>query len=131
MNSKKQTLLLTGILSFALIVFISSCNKKDEGTGAPVISLQSPADNSMMTTGDTLTITGTITDDEALHEVSVLIIKSTGDTAFQEYPYVHALKTYNLSYRYKPTTAGDYTVKVTAEDHDEKNTTVSRALTVM
>ncbi len=112
-----------------LAITISSCGAKENQ--APVIDIEEPADNTaVVTMPDSLHIEFTATDDESLHEMSVLIIKSTGDTAFQQYPMVHDLKTYTFHSHFPPTSAGSYTLQVTAEDHDSESSSATRTFTV-
>ena len=125
---KKQIIFLSLTLIATVACTISSCAKKN---AAPVIDIEEPLNNDSTSVGDSLHIEGKITDDESLHEAGIVIIKSTGDTAFQDYPYVHDLKTYNFHYHFHLSTAGTYTLRVTAEDHKEKSTTDSRTITVM
>ena len=124
---KKKHIIFLSLTLIATIAFtISSCAKKN---AAPVIDIQEPLNNEMVTLPDSVHVEGTITDDESLHEASIVIIKSTGDTAFQDYPYVHDLKKYDFHYHFHPSTAGTYTLHVTAADHKELKT--EKTLTIM
>ncbi len=128
MKLKIQTpyLVLAVVTTIAFTVF--SCGKKENQ--APVITITKPADNDTITIPDSLHMEGTITDDKSLHEMSVLVIGATGDTSFQEKPYVHNLKTYKIRYDFFPSVAGTYTLQVTAQDHDSKSSTATRNITV-
>ena len=112
----------------ALAITISSCGAKENQ--APVIDIEEPADNATVTLPDSLHIEFTATDDESLHEMSVLIIQSTGDTVFRQYPMVHDLKTYTFHAHFPPASTGSYTLQVTAEDHDSESSSASRSFTV-
>ena len=129
MKSTLKTMLLASTVMATIAFTISSCGKKENQ--APVITINEPADNETVTIPDSMHLEGLVTDDNSLHELSVLIIKSTGDTALQEYPYVHDLKSYIFHYHFHPSSVGTYTLKVTAEDHDAKSTTATRSITVM
>ena len=124
---KKQIIFLSLTLIATVACTISSCAKKN---AAPVIDIEEPLNNDSTSVGDSLHIEGKITDDESLHEAGIVIIKSTGDTAFQDYPYMHDLKTYNFHYHFHPTSAGTYTVKVIATDHEELGSEKSVSITV-
>jgi hypothetical protein len=130
MKSKVQNAFFALILISAIAVSVSSCSSKKQNR-APVITVEEPDDNAMIALTDSIHIEGTVTDDEGLHEMSVLILKSTGDTAAREYPYVHDLKTYPFHYHFHPSATGTYTLQITAEDHDEKSSIVSRSFMVM
>ena len=123
-----KTILMSLTLITTIAFAISSCAKKN---AAPVVNIEEPTDNEMVALTDSAHIEGTLTDDEELHEASVLVIKSTGDTALQDYPYVHDLKTYSFHYHFHPVTTGTYTLKVTAIDHAENSTTATRTFTVI
>lgn len=129
MRSKIQTIVIAVILFPAMVFIVSSCSKKENQ--APVVSITEPSDNQMFSIPDSVIITGTVTDDESLHEMSLVIVKATGDTIAKVFPYVHELKTYNFNYEFRPSDAGTYSIQVTAEDHTEKSTTVSRTIMVM
>ncbi|MCW5908443.1 MAG: hypothetical protein KIS94_11330 [Chitinophagales bacterium] len=69
---------------------------------------------------DTVNVSITATDDESLHEMSVIIKSHAGDTVFTAYPYVHDLKTYMFNDYYHTNNAGMYHLHVSAVDHDNK-----------
>lgn len=129
MKSKIQNALLAIAVTAGVSFAVSSCSKKSENA-SPVITLVEPADGESIAVTDSLHIEGNFSDDEGLHEASILVVKSTGDTAFQQYPYVHDLKTYSFHYHFKPSSAGSYTLKVVAEDHDEMRSEKNVSFTV-
>ena len=123
---KTQTILMAAFVLFALTATVSSCKKNENK--APVITLMEPENNSSVTVGNEIHIEGTMTDDESLHEAAILVIKGT-DTVQATYPMVHELTTYDFHVHADATTAGSYTVKVFAEDHDGEQTVVIRSVT--
>jgi hypothetical protein len=123
---KAQTILMAVVVLLALTASVSSCKKNENK--APVISLVEPEDNSTVTVGNEIHVEGTMTDDESLHEAAILVIKGT-DTVLATYPTVHELTSYPFHVHADATTAGTYTVKVFAEDHDGAQTTVTRTVT--
>ncbi len=129
MKVKIQTVVAGFVVLTALVFAVSSCSKKTENQ-APVITLSEPGDGESISITDSLHIMGTLTDDESLHEASILVIGSGGDTAFQEYPVVHDLATYTFHYHFHPTHTGNYTLQVTAEDHDEAHSEKSVSVSV-
>lgn len=124
---KTPTILTATVVLFALTTSISSCSKKAENK-APVINMLEPENNSSVTVGNEIHVEGTMTDDESLHEAAILVIKGT-DTVLASYPTVHELTTYDFHVHADATTAGSYTVKVFAEDHDGEQTVVTRTVT--
>lgn len=129
MNSIIKTFFLSLALIATIAFTISSCAKKN---AAPVINIQEPLDNEMVTLPDSFHVEGVITDDENLHEASIVIINSgAGDTALQDYPYVHDLKTYNFHYHFHTSIVGIYKLHVAAEDHKGLKTEKIVTITVM
>lgn len=124
---KMQTILTVTIALLSITIATPSCSKKAENK-APVITMLEPEDNSSVTVGNEIHVQGTMTDDESLHEAAILVIKGT-DTILASYPTVHELTTYDFHAHADATTAGSYTVKVFAEDHDGEQTVVTRTVT--
>ncbi len=130
MKSNIKTVLFGLAIVSALAITISSCNSKKEN-GAPVITIEEPEDGLTIPLTDSAHIEGVVTDDESLHELSIVVVKSTGDTVLEAYPNVHDLKTYSFHYHFHPSTVGNYTLHVTAEDHDSKSATSTRGIIVL
>lgn len=108
-------LIFLGVSATTVIQF-SSCKKEENK--APVIVVDEPTEGAMTMLPDSTHIEGTVTDDDALHELGVVIKNHMGDTVFAEYPSVHALKTYNFHYHFATSDTGMYHLHVTAEDHE-------------
>jgi hypothetical protein len=125
MKISKPFILICVVVLLASLMY--SCSKKN---GAPIIVIAKPVSNDTIITPDTLTVQGVVTDDKSLHQMSIIILTSIGDTVFQEQPYVHNLKTYSFKYDIliTDTISGTYSLHVAAEDHDlavsEKTLTV-------
>lgn len=120
MKSKTQTVVFALIVFASLVFAVSSCNKKENLP--PVISLDEPTAGDTVTIPDEIHMEGDFSDDEALHEASIVLLTWAGDTAYQVYPIVHDLKTSHFHYHFDPTLTGNYTLKVTAIDHDDAQT---------
>ncbi len=61
-----------------LAVFtVFACSKDDKDTTAPVITITSPAEGSILEKGKTYPVTGTVTDDTELAEISAGGVKIT------------------------------------------------------
>jgi hypothetical protein len=113
-----------------MVSWLASCSKENK---APVINWQSPVDSTVVATPDSVHLKGTITDDRSLHEVSIAIYNdSTTDTIFKLAPYVHDLKVYTYTANYFPDTTvkGNYTLLVTAADHEGGYTTLTRRVII-
>ena len=105
---------------FALLMLAVSCGKSDEL--APVITLVSPAENQAFTGGQTVTIQGTITDNEGIHMVHLQVtdLSTNGHMIHLEDHFDG--KTYQLNKTF-PTQAGRaYKIVVEAFDHAENTT---------
>ena len=127
---KKQFLISSALVAVVLLAInFSSCKKKAENQ-APVVTLNEPDDNSSIAMGDSLHIEGTASDDEELHEMSVLVVSHMGDTVLSDYPYVHGKKTYDFHYHFHPADTGMFHLHITAEDHEEAATHVERMFSV-
>lgn len=124
-----KTAFYFGILAASLFAVSLTACKKDKST-APLIVISEPDNGASIALSDSLHIEGTLSDDESLHEASVIIKSMAGDTVFSAYPYVHDLKTYNFHYHFHPMNAGMYHLHVNVEDHDENLTTAERSFTV-
>lgn len=124
---KKTILFSAAIVAVAAITLISSCRHKN---AAPVVTLDEPADAEIFAVGDTVHVEGDLTDDESLHEASILLFRTGVDSPLVEYPYVHDLKSYHFHHHVPVTNAGTYKVQVTAEDHDGEMATKTVTVTV-
>lgn len=118
---KRKILFWGTVAVVAAIFYTASCGKK-HGQSAPVITVNSPQLNDSIVVSDTVNISITATDDESLHEMSVIIKTPAGDTVFAEYPYVHALKTFAFTGYFHANSIGIYHLHVSAIDHDNERT---------
>lgn len=124
---KKTFFVLTAVI-LSLGTYLSSCG--DKSNNAPVVTLTDPENNSTVSLSDSVHIEGKMTDDESLHEASIIIKNTgTGDTVFTQYPTVHDLKTYTFHYHFRPVVVGAYKLSVTTEDHDGKSSVAERDFT--
>ncbi len=127
---RTHVFLLALTVMATITISVSSCKKDEAENQAPFITVDEPADNSTITVGTEIHIEGTMSDDEVLHEASILVYLAGVDTpVFANYPMVHDLKTYDFHTHYDaPAVAGTYKVHVKAIDHDGTNT--EKVLTV-
>ena len=121
-----------------LLVLICSCSKgggDTDGTGnggndphvynptdvtAPTISINTPLANQAFTSGNTLTVSGTVSDDLGLYRGQIRIIDNENGVEMKQQAYeIHGLKSYNFSLNYilNVTAVKTYTVAVFFEDH--------------
>ena len=115
----------------AVAVTITACSKgggatEDElhiidssDTTMPVIEINSPSDNQVFTSGDTIKVEGKVTDN-GLYRGSIRITNDANDALIKEQLYeIHGFQLYNFSLAYKTAAAvvTNYTVTVQYEDH--------------
>lgn len=134
---------LKPLLSLLLLslVFVSACKKEDDDhshdtsgdTAKPVINMSSPNDMQMYNNGDTVKITGTVTD-ASLHELLIKIVRdSDGVVLFQETPTVHDMTSFNINSKWKSAVT-DHTnasVVVLVEDHSANVATDTMHIHIM
>ncbi|MEI6311522.1 MAG: hypothetical protein WCP57_04590 [Bacteroidota bacterium] len=127
MKSFKSILILSilSISIFFISTLTSSCKKENK---APEIAILEPSNNDTITIASDpeLHVEFTVSDDDALHYLSVKI-KDASTTYFADTTTsVHDLKSYNYHEHYSftgITTLTPVTVEISAEDHDEATTT--------
>lgn len=97
-------------------------------TTAPVLDIYTPTLNQVFTSGNIINVTGRIIDDAGLYRGNIKITNDANGTLLKEQQYeIHGILSYNfnISYTTSVTTASDYTVTITFEDHGLNSTTRS------
>ena len=93
---------------------------------APVLQIATPAPDQVFLSGNTINVTGRITDENGLYRGSVRITKDANGEIVKEQLYeIHGILDYSFSVNETATvtTASDYTVTVWFEDHGLNKTT--------
>ena len=92
----------------------------------PVVIINTPAANQVFTSGNTISITGRITDDLGLFQGTIRVTDDAtgGILKLQQYE-IHYILAYdfNVSYTTNVTAVSDYTVTVSFMDHGYNTTT--------
>ena len=132
--------ILAGIM---IAVAIAGCSKAgtatpDDGGGLhiinnndtvpPVVEIYTPVASQVFANGTSISITGKISDDNALYRGSIRITNdANGDLVKEQLYEIHGLLFYNfnLSHTVAVSTAADYTVTVAFEDHGLNQTSKS------
>jgi len=102
------------LLTFIGVLFlVVSCGKDDEGdVTAPVISITSPADGTVLERGKTYPVQGTVTDDTELAEIDAAGVKiTTFDTKTK-----HTFANLNLPIEANTPVNSGINVTITAKD---------------
>lgn len=112
---------ILGVVVLVVMVthFLSSCKKKVYGQEVS-ISIQSPTDGTIFTSGDTIHLKVYAQDNEDLHEMK-LEIKQGPNILLGLYPYVHSLQNYTIDTMIiAPTVSASnvFILEAEAQDHD-------------
>lgn len=120
----KKNALLTVLLLWTLAGTFSACHDHDEDdSNAPVITLEEPAENEVVS-GE-VHIHGTVTD-ESLHEMEINVTKDADNSVlFSATPTVHDETDYHFDEHFTPTVSAEtpVTLTITVEDHSAHTTT--------
>ena len=128
----------------AFMLLLSACSKggssssEDGGGGthipspndttAPSLDIYTPTANQLFTSGNSINVTGRLTDDLGLYRGTIKITNDANGDILKNQAYeIHGLRLYDfsLSYVTSVTTASDYTVTVSFEDHGYNSVTKS------
>jgi hypothetical protein len=108
------------ILPVLVLVFVFGCKKHDEI--APEISVTSPQQNQVFSSGQTVTIKATITDNEGLHMIHVIAVDNTGGHWVHSEDHVDG-KTFQVNKSFVTNPGKTYTITIDATDHNENAAT--------
>jgi hypothetical protein len=98
------------------VLFIGSCSKSSGDDLAPVIVINSPADNASVDADAVITVAASVTDEGEIHEVHLDITnKTTNDV--QHYHFHPDASTFQINETFTAVTGTTYTIKVEADDH--------------
>ena len=94
----------------------------------PVLDIITPVASQVFTSGNTINVTGRITDDAGLYRGSVRITNNADGALLKEQLYeIHGIKLYdfNVAYATAAAASSDFTITVTFEDHGLNSTSKS------
>ena len=102
-----------------LMMILLGCKKSDET--APVVTLISPTENQTFTSGQTVTVKATITDDTGIHMVHLIVTDNTGGhlVHFEEH---FDGKNYDLNNSFSTQSGRTYSIHIDAVDHSDNVT---------
>lgn len=113
-----------------IILVLYACKKEKNEAPVdpdnPVITITKPKNHDIYDNGDTISIVGTATDNESLHEATLLLtVDNLGDTLYYENISVPdtTIFNFNSSYVVNITDAASVTLFVTFSDHEGNETT--------
>lgn len=105
-------------LLFLIIIALASC-KKDKGmadTQLPVITMTSPTNNQVFSAGQTVNITGSVSDNDKIEELHLEITNTTTGVFLTHEHYAPDAASYNLSRTLTTQAATSYKIKIEAHD---------------
>lgn len=131
----KFSLPILSVITVCFLVVVMACTKgtavdddlhtiNDNDTLAPVLTIHTPIADQQFSNGNTITITGRITDESGLYRGSVKLINdANGETLKQQAYEIHGVKDYSftVSHTAVVTAVSNYTVVVNFEDHGLNN----------
>ncbi|MGQ0738586.1 MAG: hypothetical protein ACT4OJ_05955 [Bacteroidota bacterium] len=140
MNGKIKIVLIAAVFTGLL-----ACSKggaiTDDGNGGggghvttpsdtipPELVITTPADNQVFASGNAVSITGRITDNNGLYRGSIRMINDADGTVIKEQAYeIHGITAYNfnISHTVSVSVTSNYTVTVWFEDHGYNSVTKS------
>jgi len=107
------------------LFFIFGCNKSD--VIPPEIVLLSPQQNQVFSSGQTVTIKATVTDNVGLHMVHVIAVDNTGGHWVHSEDHVDG-RSFQVNKTFVTNPGKTYTITIEATDHDDN--TASKEITV-
>jgi hypothetical protein len=117
-------------LFISLLIIATACSKSNgsaDDTQSPVVTITSPANNSSVTGGQTLNITGTITDNNRIAELHVHISNNNTGTLLIDIHRTPAGNSYSLNENFTTQAGILYKIQVIAKDA-AANETISSVL---
>jgi len=111
-----------------LLLFFAACSKNpgtDKDYDAPVLTLSTPTNNQVYTSGQNIMITGQVTDNKFIKEIHI-VITNLGSGA--EYLHVHIhpnTNSFNYSQSYTAQAGVFYKIEVLADDPSANSTAKS------
>ena len=105
------------LLGFLLFLALTACSKSGGDTQKPVIVLNTPAANQQFTAGQTVNISGTVTDNDEIHMVHVIVTDLTHDVEVAHLMEHADAASYNFQQTFTAAAATTYKIHVEADDH--------------
>ena len=96
---------------------ILACSKDEGDTSKPVITLNSPTANQQFAALSTVTISGTVADDDEIHEVHIEVTNKTNSTAVLHVQEHVDANSYNINEGFTVQAGITYKIHIEAHDH--------------
>jgi hypothetical protein len=98
------------------VIFFGSCSKSSGDDLAPVISINSPADNVTVAADALVTVAASVTDEGEIHEVHLDITNKRTNEVLH-YHYHPDVSTFQINETFTAVAGTTYTIEVEADDH--------------
>jgi hypothetical protein len=99
-----------------LLLSLGSCSKSSGDDLAPVIVINSPADNATVADDAVVTVAASVTDEGEIHEVHLDITNKTTNEVLH-YHYHPDISTFQINETFTAVNGTTYTIEVEADDH--------------
>lgn len=107
------------LIVVTLMVFVTSCSKdgSKNDNQAPVVTISTPVSNQRFNAGQTVSITGTITDNEKLAELHVHISNLDNGALLVDVHRYPSASSYTLNETFQVQAGINYRIQVIAKDN--------------
>ena len=104
---------------FSLIILLTACSKNSDvkDNELPVVAITSPNNNQVFSAGETVSITGTLSDNQKLTEVHVHISNNSTGALLIDIHRSPGMATYNLNESFQTQAGINYKIQVIAKDN--------------
>jgi len=102
-----------------MMVMFAACSKDpdEKDNEPPVVTIASPNNNQVYNAGETVNITGTLSDNQKLMEVHVHIYNNLAGTHLMDIHRSPSAATYQLNESFQTQAGVTYTIQVVAKDN--------------
>ena len=116
------------LLPLLLVILLQACsgNEKMKDNEPPVVTITSPNNNQVFSAGETVNITGTLTDNQKLTEVHIHVSNNSTGTLLIDIHRNPGAATYSLNESFLTQAGINYKIQVIAKDNsaNENRSTV-------
>jgi hypothetical protein len=111
-------------LTLFIVLLLFGCSKSSGDTQKPVVVLMTPTGGQQFSAGTVVQITGTVTDNDEIHMVHVIVTDLTHDVEVHHLMYHADAPSYNFDETFTVSAATTYKIHVEADDHVGNDTII-------
>ncbi|HEY6505871.1 MAG TPA: DUF4625 domain-containing protein [Chitinophagaceae bacterium] len=115
-----------------LLFLLTACSKgseKEKDYEAPVVTLNTPANNQVFTGGQSIMISGTVTDNKYIEQIHIEISNLATAAAYQDIHIHPGAASFNFNQAYTIQAGIAYKIKVIADDASTNSAAKSAEIT--